>query len=713
MKLKYILNFVNNFFFLRIWVCTILGGLILKKTGALTAKPTAFKYWSWELDTTYIVSTLDGLFETIRLDLKGLEIIRILPWLENENSENWLSDKTRFSYDGYIYNWISKFFVKKKFLFLPTIFILIFYIYDEFIWYELKKSQFFYHLKKLKELKRGRSWILYYYSFQLNFISFYLDWIFNLSKNKDSYFNLKKKSFSKKYSFLLDLFKFKFNQNYSKLFSFPSTLRKLMIKRFSFLVNYYFSKRLLKKNFIKINLLMKYKSYFSLKITDFYQLSFLNLLDNSLFEKVFFFNSQTTDLIFNKTLKKFLVSSNSKKLINWLNIITPNLFSNLRKTDNFFLNLKDVSFVEKTKNIYIFGLNVRLAAPKLHLKFRKKFLNFNTKYFILGNFNSLAFKAIYLGSLLKTLKKFFFYKNWINIFLFKSGTSQFFFGDQFIENSIFVNYFFDCLFFYKKITLVKPKFLNKNSLQLFYLSEIGNKYNENIFFDKKTNLFLNNFHWNLFKNKFKNSLFIFFDAFNNVSNFFFEKKNLQKKLENSSINFFVGSFMPQSRLFYFWDYIIPSTNELENFNLFHDYRGFTVKSLFVKLGPWLAWNSFYFIILLNFFFNFPTFILSNFFNFKNLLLIIISSFWLEGFTKNNFLDKNLNFSFLESKNEKFRFLSKKLFLLLKKNLRINNRLSFSQTNLWFSWNPLLDNSKYSNLAYNLFSKKKQTFFYVY
>lgn len=108
----------DNFYFHKICSlgCTnLIYRLILKKlifnTGALTSKPFAFKARSWELETKYIVNLTDGLGEKIRIDLKGLDIVRVLPWLSYKNTEGWISDKTRFSYDGFSLNRVNKFYL--------------------------------------------------------------------------------------------------------------------------------------------------------------------------------------------------------------------------------------------------------------------------------------------------------------------------------------------------------------------------------------------------------------------------------------------------------------------------------------------------------------------------------------------------------------------------------------------------------------------------
>ena len=68
--------------------------------GALTSKPYAFEARPWELKKTETIDVMDAVGCNIRVDTSGWEVKRILP-ITNENiNEEWISDKTRFAYDG-------------------------------------------------------------------------------------------------------------------------------------------------------------------------------------------------------------------------------------------------------------------------------------------------------------------------------------------------------------------------------------------------------------------------------------------------------------------------------------------------------------------------------------------------------------------------------------------------------------------------------------
>lgn len=68
--------------------------------GALTSKPYAFMARPWEIGSTETIDTLDSVGSNIRVDTKETEVIRIVPLLNDSLNEEWISDKTRFSFDG-------------------------------------------------------------------------------------------------------------------------------------------------------------------------------------------------------------------------------------------------------------------------------------------------------------------------------------------------------------------------------------------------------------------------------------------------------------------------------------------------------------------------------------------------------------------------------------------------------------------------------------
>jgi NADH-quinone oxidoreductase subunit G len=68
--------------------------------GALTSKPYAFHARPWELVKTESIDVMDAVGSNIRVDSRGREVMRILPRVNDAINEEWISDKTRFIWDG-------------------------------------------------------------------------------------------------------------------------------------------------------------------------------------------------------------------------------------------------------------------------------------------------------------------------------------------------------------------------------------------------------------------------------------------------------------------------------------------------------------------------------------------------------------------------------------------------------------------------------------
>ena len=68
--------------------------------GALTSKPYAFRARPWELKHTESIDVHDALGSNIRVDVRGQEVMRILPRLNEDVNEEWINDKSRFACDG-------------------------------------------------------------------------------------------------------------------------------------------------------------------------------------------------------------------------------------------------------------------------------------------------------------------------------------------------------------------------------------------------------------------------------------------------------------------------------------------------------------------------------------------------------------------------------------------------------------------------------------
>ncbi len=82
--------------------------------GALTSKPYAFKSRPWELKKTETYDVFDAIGSSIRVDTLGNSVLRVLPRINEEINEEWISDKTRFAIDGLSRQRLDKVYVKKN-----------------------------------------------------------------------------------------------------------------------------------------------------------------------------------------------------------------------------------------------------------------------------------------------------------------------------------------------------------------------------------------------------------------------------------------------------------------------------------------------------------------------------------------------------------------------------------------------------------------------
>ena len=81
--------------------------------GALTSRPYAFEARPWELKKTLGIDVSDALGSNIRIDSRGREVLRILPRLNDDVNEEWLSDKARYCVDGLTRRRLDKVWVRR------------------------------------------------------------------------------------------------------------------------------------------------------------------------------------------------------------------------------------------------------------------------------------------------------------------------------------------------------------------------------------------------------------------------------------------------------------------------------------------------------------------------------------------------------------------------------------------------------------------------
>jgi NADH dehydrogenase/NADH:ubiquinone oxidoreductase subunit G len=68
--------------------------------GALNNLPYSFKARPWELKSNYSVDVMDAVGASIDIHTRGSDVLRILPRVNEEVNEEWISDKTRHAFDG-------------------------------------------------------------------------------------------------------------------------------------------------------------------------------------------------------------------------------------------------------------------------------------------------------------------------------------------------------------------------------------------------------------------------------------------------------------------------------------------------------------------------------------------------------------------------------------------------------------------------------------
>lgn len=88
--------------------------------GALTSKPYAFQARPWELTKTESIDVMDAVGSAIRVDSRGREVMRILPRTNEAVNEEWISDKTRFIWDGLRTQRLDRPYVRKDGRLVPA-----------------------------------------------------------------------------------------------------------------------------------------------------------------------------------------------------------------------------------------------------------------------------------------------------------------------------------------------------------------------------------------------------------------------------------------------------------------------------------------------------------------------------------------------------------------------------------------------------------------
>ena len=88
--------------------------------GALTSKPYAFESRPWDLKKTETVDVMDAVGSNIRVDTYGWEVKRILPRINEDINEEWISDKTRYACDGLLKQRLDTPYIREDGKLVPT-----------------------------------------------------------------------------------------------------------------------------------------------------------------------------------------------------------------------------------------------------------------------------------------------------------------------------------------------------------------------------------------------------------------------------------------------------------------------------------------------------------------------------------------------------------------------------------------------------------------
>ena len=82
--------------------------------GALTSGPYAYEARPWELKKTLSIDVSDAMGANIRVDSRGREVLRVLPRINDDVNEEWISDKARYQVDGLTRRRLDKVWIRKS-----------------------------------------------------------------------------------------------------------------------------------------------------------------------------------------------------------------------------------------------------------------------------------------------------------------------------------------------------------------------------------------------------------------------------------------------------------------------------------------------------------------------------------------------------------------------------------------------------------------------
>src|SRR5690606_18873994 len=81
--------------------------------GALTSRPYAYEARPWELRKALSIDVSDAMGSNIRVDFRGREVLRVLPRVNDDVNEEWISDKARWQVDGLMRRRLDKVWIRR------------------------------------------------------------------------------------------------------------------------------------------------------------------------------------------------------------------------------------------------------------------------------------------------------------------------------------------------------------------------------------------------------------------------------------------------------------------------------------------------------------------------------------------------------------------------------------------------------------------------
>lgn len=443
----------------------IIGNMIdLCPVGAITLKNIAYSFRFWELLELKFVDFLDVLHSPIRIDFRGLNIIRVLPIVDDLLQEEWISDSSRFNFD-FFNNFREKMcLIKKNFKIIAISWLNVFYLIKT------------YYFKLLNFFINKKSFFLNVINFSSNATEIYQSELNKLFFSKFSFFNTNffKNSF-KNYARInylnnkldLDFLKVSFFVviNLNLRYSLPIINFKVREKiKFDYNTVVHLGP-LTSSNIFFLhygNSVEKFINFLKKKKFNLLKQNFVTLIGKNLFSYFDYFkfiqliNFKTTLIILNfACIKSFeILASEINLFYKNFNFSNSSFFSffnsfysincNLNQNNNFFLNNKNLK-LSSDDNCNFDSSNVSLPLISI---FEKPALFLN----IFGNLNDFTYS---------------FYR---------------YFSSNY-KNDLSIISLFSEIFFYEfivKISFLQRKFIPKYWIKQNYYLKIFN-YAENIF----------------------------------------------------------------------------------------------------------------------------------------------------------------------------------------------------------------------------------------